>query len=220
MSPFMATAKSGGGDPGSFEVPPADNHAAVCVGLVNLGTQTKKGYQGAPDRDVHEIALFWELVDCRRKDGSNFVVGKSYTFSLHEKATLRKIVESWIGRKFKDKEKFDISTLLGKSCLLGVIHEEKGERTYYKVDTVAKLPPKMQCDAPQHDPFAWSFATDDELPGQEWLPYLIGSKVDDLIAASPEWRAKAGASNGRGKPSPGGQAGAVVGAADDEKISF
>lgn len=53
-------------------------------------------------------------------------IHKEYTFSMAEKANLRKLVEGMIGTTLIDHEAyaFDIETLVGMECLLGIKHKK------------------------------------------------------------------------------------------------
>ncbi|MHA1379626.1 MAG: hypothetical protein ACTSRG_14730 [Candidatus Helarchaeota archaeon] len=46
--------------------------------------------------------------------------------SLHAKATMRKFLESWRGKKFtkEELEGFDLQKILGKPCQLQIIHSD------------------------------------------------------------------------------------------------
>ena len=56
-------------------------------------------------------------------EGQPLTISKFYTLSLHEKANLGNDLTSWRGRAFSEAEKqsFDISKLLGVTCLLNVM---------------------------------------------------------------------------------------------------
>ncbi len=49
-------------------------------------------------------------------------MGRELTFSMHEKATFRLLLESWRGKKFTDDEArtFDAGKLLGAACQISV----------------------------------------------------------------------------------------------------
>lgn len=134
------TISSDGG--GNFEMAPAGTHTATCYRIIDLGTQ-KTNWQGQ-EKAQHKVLIAWELTgDDKMADGRPFSVSKRYTASLHEKAGLRKDLESWRGRKFTADElkAFNISKLLGISCMLCVTHDEKeGGKTYVNVSSVMGMP--------------------------------------------------------------------------------
>ena len=79
------------------------------------------------------------------EDGRPFVIGRRYTLSSHEKSTLRKDLESWRGKPFKDSDfgsdgDFDIQNVIGAACFLNVVHNENDGKTYANIEAVAALP--------------------------------------------------------------------------------
>ena len=132
-------AKSSGS---SFVPAPAGVHVGVCVDVVDLGVlevtynkQTKK---------QHKIRIVWQIAE-DMQDGKPYICQKRYTLSLHEKAALRKDLESWRGRAFTDEELkgFDVETILNVGCLLNVIHENKGGDIFANVTSIMRLPKGM-----------------------------------------------------------------------------
>jgi hypothetical protein len=131
-------AKSGG----NFTPAPAGAHAACCCDVVDFG-QVTVTFQGKTQQK-HKIAICWQI-DENMDDGKPFLVRRRYTCSLHEKATLRRDLESWRGRAFTDTElqSFDLETLLSVPCLLNVIHETRNGVVYANVASVMRLPKNM-----------------------------------------------------------------------------
>lgn len=127
---------SGGGD---FELAPAGAHPAVCCDVVDLGIM-KVIYAGK-EKQQHKVRLVWQL-DEVDSTGKPFLAFKRYTLSLHEKAQLRKDLESWRGRSFTEEELdgFDLEKLLSVGCFLNIIHEAKDKKTYANIAAIMKLP--------------------------------------------------------------------------------
>jgi hypothetical protein len=132
----------------AFTPAPAGTHAAVCVDVIDLG-MIEVTYQGKTQRK-HKIVIAWQI-DEDRDDGKPFLVRRRYTCSLHEKATLRRDLESWRGRAFSDQElqAFDIENLLSVGCLINVIHESRNGSTYANVASVMRLPEGMTAPTPR-----------------------------------------------------------------------
>lgn len=133
--PIMA--KDGGG--GDFEPAPAGNHSAVCTQVFDMGIQDT-GFG-----DKHLVLIGWEI-EPKRTDGSAHIVWKRYNLSLNEKANLRKDLEGWRGVAFTDdqlKDGFDLANVLGKPCLVNVIHNNKDNRTYANVAQISPMPKGM-----------------------------------------------------------------------------
>lgn len=166
---------------GDYDVCPAGTHLGRCVALIDVGTHTED-FQGR-ERGVRKVALAWE---CHTDEGV-FVVGRDYHLSFHEKSSLRQLIEKWRGNQFKDDESFDLSTLLGKPCLVSVIHKtSRAGNLYARMDGVMKPRSSDKVPNAEHTPFAWSVDDKEEFPGYDWLPYLYGKKISEVIAESHE----------------------------------
>lgn len=132
-------------------------HLAVCDMIVFLGLQPGFGQYPDPKQQVYvRFAIPAIRVDYE-KDGKKLsgpqVIGKKYTASMHKKATLRLMLESWRGRKFTEQEacEFDISKVLNVPAMVGVIENESGGNIYSNIGTVSGLPagvPAPKLDSP------------------------------------------------------------------------
>jgi hypothetical protein len=141
----MKWTDTGGKD---FAQAPVGNHVARCVKVIDLGTQ-KNEYEGKVTFP-RQVVVCWELPHELMPEGEYanqpFVVSKIYTASLSEKATLRQHLEMWRGKAFTPDELkgFDAKNIIGKPCMLSVIHNEKGKA---KVAGVAAIPRGMEAPA-------------------------------------------------------------------------
>lgn len=172
----MPTASDQGG--GSFQLAPAGAHPARCIHVIDLGTQHDT-YMGKP-KIQRKVRIGWELVNekavfIEEKGEESFMIGQDYTMSLGEKANLRHMLESWRGKPFTADELkgFNLNVLLGKSCLVNVIHKKSiaTKRDYAQVTSVVPLPKGMQCAKPS-------------LPK---VSYEIEDGENDAFSALPEW---------------------------------
>lgn len=134
----MALWVKSNGDGKTFEPAPAGVHQGVCVDVVDLGL-LKVTWQGKESLKP-KVNLAWQLAE-DRDDGKPFLVFKRYTLSMHEKAALRKDLESWRGKPFTDEEgkAFDVERLLGVNCLLNITHNDVKGTTYANVTSVMPL---------------------------------------------------------------------------------
>jgi hypothetical protein len=105
-------------------------------------------YEGRTQRK-HKIVIVWQI-DENLDDGRPYLVRRRYTCSLHEKAALRRDLESWCGRAFTDQElqAFDLENLLSVGCLIKVIHEARNGSVYANVASVMPLPSGMKAPVP------------------------------------------------------------------------
>src|ERR1700730_4239855 len=110
----------------NYELLPVGTYQATCIEFVHMGTQpTAHGPK-------NQVRLAWEIAGEHMENGKPFIVSRLCTFSAHEKASFRAIVEGMIGGKL-DKT-FDTKALIGLTCLLSVQHNTNGETTYVNVE--------------------------------------------------------------------------------------
>lgn len=163
---------------------PVGNHVARCIGVIDLGTQSKE-YQGKKTTS-RQVRITWELPEekkvFREENGEQpYLLSKDYTQSLSQKARLKSDLESWRGRGFTDEELqgFDIKNLIGKSCLLNVIHNDKG---YANIAAIAPVPKGTTVPA-QINPSQYFDLNEYNQEVFESLPEFI----QDKIKLSPEY---------------------------------
>jgi len=181
--PIIANKKEGfTSDPA-----PAGNHLAICYSMVEIGTEEFE-YLGVKKK-AHKVRISWEL--CHEKkvfkpeNGEQpFVLSRDYTLSMHEKSTLRGDLESWRGRAFTEDEAkaFDITVLIGKPCMLNVIHTEKNGNTYANISNVTSLPKGMAMPPQTNPSLIFSYA-DSTLADFEKLPEWLR----DRMKKTPEY---------------------------------
>jgi hypothetical protein len=176
------TATNKGGD---FELTPAGMYTARCYRVIDLGTQTSKGFQGKPDRKVQKVLIGWELFgDHKMEDGRPFSFHKRYTVSTSEKAALRIDLQAWRGVAFSDEEvqSFQIGKVLGKYALVNLMHESKGKDTYCNLASIMPLPKSM----PRPDPVNEDVIFDLDDRNMKVFETL-SEKLKETIMAAPEW---------------------------------
>lgn len=181
---------------GGFLPVPAGVHVGRCFEVIDLGTQTSDGAFGL--KAAHKLRLTFELFgedDAGKPltvnvDGRPMpmTISKHYTVSLHEKAALRRDLQSWRGREFTEAEAaaFDVAALLGVYALINVTHSMgKNGKTYANISGISALPKPMQAQKPAGVHKVRRFDLDEpdmelfnELP--EWL--------QEVIASAPEFK--------------------------------
>jgi hypothetical protein len=165
-----------------FELAPADTLAAVCYRIIDLGTQ-EIDWQGAK-KHQHKIMISWEL-DAKMADGRPFSIHQRYTLSSSEKARLRKDLEAWRGVAFTDEDfgKFDLGKLIGVPCLIQVIHNSSGGKTYANISSLMRLPKGMTAPALVNESIYFSLN-----PFRKDLYEKLSDNLKETIAKSPEYQ--------------------------------
>lgn len=168
-----------------FELTPAGTHHAICIRVIDLGTQ-ESAFNG---RKQHRVRVVWELPDEIMKDGRPFSASKTYTWSMHKKAALRQHLEAWRGQPFAEKDfgpdGFNIKNILGKCCTLNVSHDEKNGETYAFVAAVGKAM-KGHVQAPPLNPCLYLWLEPALFSTQ--IFETLGERLRDTIMRSPEFQ--------------------------------
>lgn len=135
-------------DSGPRVLVPAGVHKARCVAVIDLGTQHNKRF----DKLKHEIRLSFETpeslhVFTEEKGKEPFLISRTFTASLMERANLRTFLKAWRGRDFtpEELEGFEIGKVVGAPCQLVVAHETKGDKTYANITAILPQDPKNPC---------------------------------------------------------------------------
>lgn len=187
---------------GSTRTPvPAGTHVATCFGLIDCGVQDEV-FEGKKKK-AHKVWVWWELSEEKTEDGKPVTIGRFYTNSLSERATLRKDLEAWRGRQFSDDELkgFQLHNILNKPCMVSVIHTPKqGGGTRDKVNSVTAVPKGIR-----PNPLASTVVSLDLDDGKFNKPVFeaLPNFLKEMIAKSPEGMAALGITKPQG--SGGGQ---------------
>jgi len=173
----------------NFRPIPAGSWPAVCYRVIDLGTQDVT-FQGEK-KEQPKVQLSFEIHDdeCRTDDGKPMVVHQRYTWSMHEKSTLRKHLEAWRAKPFLDsdfgKGGFDIRNLLGVPCMLSIIHNTSNDRVYANISSIAKLPKGMSARELTNEKLFLSLERDEfDREAFAKLPDFLKT----TIMASPEYQ--------------------------------
>lgn len=152
----------------SRELVPAGNYIARCYQMIEIGTVTENVM--GEMKTQHRVRIGWELPDetkvfDQKRGPQPLVIDQEYTLSMHEKANLRKMLESWRGKGFTDKEAecFDITKLLGVPCMINIIHKtSKAGNNYEHVSGVTPVPKSMKVPPQVNKNFVLSYDNFDE----------------------------------------------------------
>jgi hypothetical protein len=177
----MATYPAKGG--ADFVKVSEGTHLAVCTLVADVGLQP--GSKLFPDPKIR-VFLRFEVPSERieyEKDGEltegPAVIYHNWSASMNAKANMRKAIESWRGAKFTDSEaeQFDIRKLLGRTCLLQVVHSDDGK--YANVSNIM-APPKGTA-ALKPEGVTIYFGPDDDA-AYDALPKFLREKWDNQVS--------------------------------------
>ena len=172
----------------SFEPAPAGWHPARCFAVIDLGTQWSDTY----GKEVHYVRIGWELPTCLRDDNRPYAIYSRFTLSAHQKATLRKTIESWRGRAYteqelKQKGGLPLDKLPGQTAYINVVHapaKDGSGDVYANVGGIGPLPKEIKCPAAVNEQLVFSLQGDAfDAPGFERLT----DKTKEIVMRSGEY---------------------------------
>jgi hypothetical protein len=160
---------------------PEGMHRPICTSIVDLGTQFSEKF----GKSARKGLITWSLPDETIEiDGEEVprLISRQFTLSLHKKAKLREMLESWHGRAFDqvELEGFDIVSLLGENCMLQILHNETATGVYANVNNVLPLEKKKWIE-PSLELIHFS------LDGSDPIPQSVPEWVRRIIEKSEEW---------------------------------
>jgi hypothetical protein len=127
---------SSGGKP--FTPAPAGMHNAVLCDVVDMGIVPNPH---EPGKTQHKLRLTWQIDEVnpsydRRHEASAF-----YTASLNEKANLRKMLKTWLGKTDKELDAgIDLEALIGTPAQIQITHRiSSAGKTFANVVAVVPL---------------------------------------------------------------------------------
>lgn len=149
------------------ELCPTGTHQAVCVKVIDLGTQP--GSKLYPE-EKHKYRLTFETSEEFNSDGEPFLLDKEYTFVDTNKSILRADWNSWLGRPNDD---IAMGDFLNESALITVVHKKNDKGTYDNITTITGLPKGMKPKRAKH-------------PLEE-LHLIDGLFDDEVFKKQPDW---------------------------------
>lgn len=192
---------------GNFTLVPAGNHVARCYMLVKEGT-IENNFTDDKGK-VHEkrdemIRLGFELVNTSHvfnedKGSEPFVIDQELLYSMHKKAKLRKLLESWRGEVLTEAEAkaFNHVKLLGPAdyegaeCLVNVVHRESGSgNKYATIASITPVPAGTSVPAGKNARILFNFNPPFKTEVFNSLPEFIQKKIkssDEYIKLAAEY---------------------------------
>jgi hypothetical protein len=179
----------------NFTPAPVGSHIARCFRMVDVGTH-ETTWEGKT-RVSRKVRLDFELPEethtFREEKGPEpHSVGQYFTFSMNEKAALRGLLEQWRGKPFTDEEaaKFDISVLIGKTCMMNVVHNEVGGKIYANIASLMPIPKALKGREPEPVTPTVCLSLDDLITDPSnnvWAYMALPDFIKKKIKESKEW---------------------------------
>jgi hypothetical protein len=198
MSLNLKNAKKGLAD---RQLAPIGNHIARCYQVIDLGTQdsTNPAWNAS-----HKLRFSWELCEEMQDFGKGkkepYSVSMTVNFFFGRNSNFTKVLEGWHGGPFTDKEQeeFDLRKLVGKACMLNVVHQTSGDRDYANVASVSPVPTKWLNRVPPMVNQGVFFEVEMGPQSREFL--LLPDFLQKLISQCHEWKGKGFAASSKEDP--------------------
>ena len=188
MSDELILDSSSAGSSTPREQHPTGQAIGVCVDVIDLGERVED-FPGKPVKLSRKVVFVWQTGQ-KDAEGNLFELSKEYTFSGHEKATLRKVLGEWRGLPVTDDEVkagMRLSQYVGKPCILTLVPKQgKNGNVYTNIGQIAPLFPGLAAPA---------------LP-QYTRKEFWGTKKTEYADAAAEFKRKQAVANGVGLPAP------------------
>ena len=96
---------------------------------------------------------------------------------------MRRDLEAWRGRAFTEDELagFDLKNILGKPCMIQVVHKKNGERTYANIKAIMKLHASVPAPEIANEPIYFDMDEEGWEMKLERLPEWVQNKVKESL---------------------------------------
>ena len=174
---------------GSFTIHPQGSFAAVCVCVIDLGTQTvKSAIYGEKEKRLVRIAFeTTELItDEGDYKGKPYLAQQQFTVTSSENGLLRPFMESWRGKRYGSEGDAiaglsNMDKMLGFPAMLNIVHSE--DEKYANIASASPLPKGLEAPKPVMDTIIFS------LDKPVWADYdKLTDNTKEKIAQSAEYK--------------------------------
>lgn len=111
-----------------FKLAREGQHTAIINRYIKAGVHRVTGYQGAPDKDVDQLILNWELTDDHLDEEKTqpFWIRTFGVGAINDYDTEKSKKTNFFSSMFSDYDytKKNASEYLGKPCILTIVHNE------------------------------------------------------------------------------------------------
>lgn len=130
-------------DNGGIEIPKLEGgvYTSISSAMVDLGLQKSEKFKTTQRKFMLIWTIQGEEVEINGEKQAR-QISKEYSFSLNEKSTLRKDLQSWRGKVFTDEELrgFNLLNVLNVACQLQIVLDEKNGKQYNNIAGIMSLP--------------------------------------------------------------------------------
>ena len=169
----MSLTATAGGDTPKKQLP-TGLHPAILIWIIDIGQQeTPWGWK---PRVMFTFELPKQVIEIEGEGFKPMVHSEEISPFIWETSNLGKFLQGWFGKL--PKEAFDLKKLLGKPCMLNIIHKDNG---YPKINSISPPTAEAKNFQPTNDLLVYELGSGEPIP--EKLPDWIKLKIMN----SREW---------------------------------
>jgi len=150
----------------NFKPAPDGQHNSVCCDVVKMENVKCTYKDEVSYKDKIRVVFQVEETDADNED-KRYIVTGWFVLSMHPKANLRKFMESWRGKPYKDDDEAwdaEFEDMYGAPALIQVVHNVTRDATYANIDSIMKLPKGMKKISPDSDYIRFKDRPDEDAP--------------------------------------------------------
>ena len=150
MSLVLGKQEMTGGKDFSNEKPTEDQHVAICIGVWDIGIH-ESVWEGKVSQK-RKLLIRFEVEELMPEDseykGKHKCINRYFNATLWEQGALRPAIEAIIGKALtqEEAEQLDLQSLVGKACMLDIIHKTRNGKVIPEIKAISKIPKKMEAD--------------------------------------------------------------------------
>lgn len=123
----------------TFTPAPEGQWRAVCCDVVDLG-MVKTEWNGTT-KTQHKIRVVFQIEEINPENNKPFLIQQRFTLSMHEKAALRKFLESWRGKSYTEDQAnqgIDVELMVGQNAVIQIAHTNRNGNTWADILSIMK----------------------------------------------------------------------------------
>lgn len=181
-----ATLESGGSN---FTIHPQGSYSAVCVCVIDLGTQLIRSPMYG-DKNQRKVRITFETSEIVPDEGDYkgkpYLAQSQFTLTSSEQGLLRPFIEGWRGRKYANETDAvaglaKMDKMLGHPALLNIVHSDDGK--YANIQSASPLMKGAEPLKPVMDTIIFS------LDQPDWTVFdKLTDNTQKKIMESPEYK--------------------------------
>jgi hypothetical protein len=168
-----------------FEPVPKGSHVARVYQIIHIGT-VESTYEGVSSLK-NKVRIGFEFPTVKRvfneeKGEQPCAIAREFTLSVGDKASLKPFAEALMNKTLtgNDRMNFDVEELLGRACIVSVVHNQVGDKVYANIAGCTPLMEGMTVPKAINPPFVFGYHPFD-IEAFDKLPEFLQTKIKSSL---------------------------------------